>query len=166
MVPSPWERRSCLRGMRQGGAVARSMSSGNQVLMGQKGATNKTCYSSSLTLHSVCSRRLTGGNTYLCEASCGPRVRTEGGLGQGVIQLAVGGVVGSKQVHLSFPESTPDQPDCLGMESPFSRERELSWEHVGCTIELPWNVDGTQRFEPRLTLEDEMAGELWHAAWS
>ncbi len=54
------------------------------------------------------------------------RVRAEGGLGQGVIQLVVGGRVGSKQVQLSFPESTPDQPDCLGMESPFSGERELS----------------------------------------
>ncbi len=54
------------------------------------------------------------------------RVLAEGGLGQGVIQLAVGGLVGSKQVHLSFPELTPDQPDCLGMESPFSRGRELS----------------------------------------
>ncbi len=30
------------------------------------------------------------------------------------IQLAVGGLVGSKQVHLSFPASTPDQPDRLG----------------------------------------------------
>ncbi len=81
------------------------------------------------------------------------RVCAEGGLSQGVIQLAVGGLVGSKQVHLGFPESTPDQPDCLGMESPFSRERELSFE-------LPWNVDGTQRFKPRLTPEDKMAGKL------
>ncbi len=30
MVPSPWERRSFIRGMRQGGAVARDISSGNQ----------------------------------------------------------------------------------------------------------------------------------------
>ncbi len=53
-------------------------------------------------------------------------VRAEGALGQGKIQLAVGGLVGSKQVHLSFPESTPDQPDRLGMESPFSGGCELS----------------------------------------
>ncbi len=53
-------------------------------------------------------------------------VRAEGGLGQGVIQLAVGGLVGSIQVYLGFPESTPDQLDHLGMESPFSRECELS----------------------------------------
>ncbi len=53
-------------------------------------------------------------------------VHAEGALGQGKIQLAVGGLVGSKQVHLSFPESTPDQPDRLGMESSFSGERELS----------------------------------------
>ncbi len=53
-------------------------------------------------------------------------VRAEGALGQGKIQLAVGGLVGSKQVHLSFPESTPDQPVHLGIESPFSGGRKLS----------------------------------------
>ncbi len=47
-------------------------------------------------------------------------IRAEGALGQGKIQLAVGGLTGSKQVHLSFPESTPDQP-----ESPLSGECEL-----------------------------------------
>ncbi len=56
----PWERRSFLRGMRQGGAVAREMSSGNQVRVGQCGATSRTCSSSSLSLHSVCASRLTG----------------------------------------------------------------------------------------------------------
>ncbi len=68
MVPSPWERRSFLRGMRQGGAVARRMSLGNQVWVGQNGATSSTCSSSSLTLHSVCASRLTGGNAYLHRA--------------------------------------------------------------------------------------------------
>ncbi len=68
MVPSPWERRSFLRGMRQAGAVARRMSSGNQVRVGQNGATSRTCSSSSLTLHSVCASRLTGGNAYLHRA--------------------------------------------------------------------------------------------------
>ncbi len=65
MVPSPWERRSFLRGMRQGGAVAREMSSGNQVRVGQWDATSRTFSSSSLSLHSVCANRLTGGNAYL-----------------------------------------------------------------------------------------------------
>ncbi len=68
MVPSPWERRSFLRGMRQGGTVAREMSSGNQVRVGQWGATSRTCSSSSLSLHSVCASRLTGGNAYLRKA--------------------------------------------------------------------------------------------------
>ncbi len=68
MVPSPWERRSFLRGMRQGGAVAREMSSGNQVRVGQCGATSRTCSSSSLSLLSVCASRLTGGNVYLRKA--------------------------------------------------------------------------------------------------
>ncbi len=53
-------------------------------------------------------------------------VRAKGALGQGEIQLAVGRLAGSKKVYLSFPESTPDQPDHLKMESPFSGERELS----------------------------------------
>ncbi len=53
-------------------------------------------------------------------------VRAEGALVQGKIQLKVGGHVGSKQVYLSFPELTPDQPDHLGMESPFSGGGELS----------------------------------------
>ncbi len=59
---------------RPGRAVARSMSSGNQVLLGQYGATNKTCSTSSLILHSVCASRLTGGNAYLRRlwASCVP----------------------------------------------------------------------------------------------
>ncbi len=51
-------------------------------------------------------------------------------------------------------------------ESPFSGERKLSWEHIGCTIELPRDVDSTQGFELRVTPEEEMAGELWHAVWS
>ncbi len=68
MVPSPWERRSFLRGMRQGGTVTREMSSGNQVRVGQWGATSRTCSSSSLSLHSVCVSRLTGGNAYLRKA--------------------------------------------------------------------------------------------------
>ncbi len=55
------------------------------------------------------------------------RVRAEGGLGQGVIQLASGRTRGKQTgPPEQVPESTPDQPDCHGMESPFSREHELS----------------------------------------
>ncbi len=57
----------------------------------------------------------------MCQCVC-----AEGALGQGEVQLAVGGLGGGKLVYLSFPESTPDQPDRLRMESPFSGERELS----------------------------------------
>ncbi len=109
------ERRSFLRGMRQGGAVAREFTSGNQVRVGQCGATSRTC--SSL------------GETHTCvkpEASCVPVRLCRGGPLSGKKQLAVGGLVGSKQVHLSFPESTPNQPDRLGMESPLSGGRKLS----------------------------------------
>ncbi len=48
-----------------GGAVMRSMSSENQVRVGQDGTTGRTYSSSSLTLHSVCARRLTGGSANL-----------------------------------------------------------------------------------------------------
>ncbi len=89
-----------------------------------------------------------------------------GALGQREVQLAVGGLGGSKQVYLSFPESTPDQPDRLGLESPLSGEWELSWERVGRTIEFPWDVNSVQWLELRGTPEEEMAGELRHAVWS
>ncbi len=51
--------------MRQGVAVTRKMSSGNQVRVGQSSTTSRTCSSSSLSLHIVCASRLTGGNAYL-----------------------------------------------------------------------------------------------------
>ncbi len=97
----------------------------------------------------------------VCQCVC-----AEGALGQREVQLVVGGLGGSKQVYLSFPESTPDQQDRLGMESPLSGEWELSWEHVGRAIELPRDVNSTQWLELRGTPEEAMAGELWHAVWS
>ncbi len=66
MVPSPWERRFFLRVMRQGGAVAREMSSANQVRVGQWGTTSRTCSLSSLSLHSW---------GQLCASASVPRVR-------------------------------------------------------------------------------------------
>ncbi len=53
-------------------------------------------------------------------------VRAEGALVRESYKLAVAGLVGGNQVYLSFPESTPEQPDRLRMESPFSGECELS----------------------------------------
>ncbi len=66
--------RSFFRGICQGGAVTRSISSGNQVRVGQYGAMSRICSSSSLILHSVSARRLTG-EMHTCEgpaASCVP----------------------------------------------------------------------------------------------
>ncbi len=105
MVPSPWERKSFLRGMGQGGAVAGRMSSGNQVRVGQNGATSRTCSSSSLTLHSVCASRLTGG-MHTCiepEASCVPVRPCRGCPRSGRKPLAVGGLARSKQVTWASP---------------------------------------------------------------
>ncbi len=57
----------------------------------------------------------------MCQCVC-----AKGALCQGEVKLAVGGLGGGKQVYLSFPEATPDQPDRLGMESSLSGECELS----------------------------------------
>ncbi len=54
-----------LRGICQGVSVTRSISSGNQVWVGQYCATSRICSSSSLILHNVCAILLTGGNAYL-----------------------------------------------------------------------------------------------------
>ncbi len=64
---------SFLRGMRQGGAVAREISSGNQVRVDQWGATSRTCSPSSLSLHTMRVGSL--GEMHTCvrpEASCVP----------------------------------------------------------------------------------------------
>ncbi len=82
-----------------GRAVTRSMSSWNPSPGRPSG---RTCSSSSLTLHSVCEGRLNGGSANLCKpkASCLPVRPCRGGLGQGVIQLAVGGLVESIYISL------------------------------------------------------------------
>ncbi len=160
MVPSPWERRSFLRGMGQGGAVARRMSSGNQVRVGQNGATSRTCSSSSLTLHSVCASRLTGGNAYLHRARgqlCASASWHTAGSGR-----TRGKQTGLPELPRIDSRSAGSSRDGVAI----LRGSELSWERIGRTIELPRNVDSAQRFEPRVTPEEEMAGELWHAAWS
>ncbi len=46
---------------------------------------------------------------------------------------------------------------------PFS---EKQGHFVGRTIELSRDVNSTQWLELRVTPEEEMAGELWHAVWS
>ncbi len=79
-----------------------------------------------------CAREVLSRGKRVRETWVGPRpavcqcICAEGTLGQREVQLAVGGLGGRKQVYLSFPESTPDQPDRLGMESPVSGECELS----------------------------------------
>ncbi len=109
------------------------------------------------------------GEMHTCvtpEASCVPVRLCQGGPRSGKNTTGSGRTGGSKQVHLSFPESTPDQPDHFGMESPLSGECELSWERVGRMIELPQDVNSAQWLELCVTPEEEMAGELWHAVWT
>ncbi|MGL4478276.1 MAG: hypothetical protein ACRCVK_08595 [Aeromonas veronii] len=52
-------------------------------------------------------------------------VLTEHAASQGVKPLAMGSLVGGKQVYLSLAEVLPDQLDCLGMEPPFARKWRL-----------------------------------------
>ncbi len=110
--------------MRQGGAVARRMSSGNQVRVGQNGATSRTCSSSSLTLHSVCASRLTGG-MHTCiepEASCVP-VRPCRGCPRSGRNTAGSGRTRGKQTGLpELPRIDSRSAGSSRDESPFSGE--------------------------------------------
>ncbi len=138
MVPSPWEKRSFLRGMRQGGAVVREISSGNQVRVGQWGATSRTCSSSSLSLHSVCVSRLTGENAYLRKArgqlcACasvprGPSVREKYSW-----QWEDSGE--ANRSTWASPNRLQISRIVSGWSRPLSGECELSWERVGRTID-------------------------------
>ncbi len=57
-----------------------------------------------------------------------------------------------------------NQLDHLGMESLLSQKRSSSWKLVGCTIERARDVNGSKQPQMLLTPEEEMAGELPHAA--
>lgn len=72
----------------------------------------------------------------------------------------MGGFLGSKRIDLCFPESTVNYLNHLGMESPFSQEGKLPGECIGCMVELPQNMNGTQRFELHRTPKEEFVGEL------
>ncbi len=58
------------------------------------------------------------------------RVCTEGPLGQGVKQLAVGRVREGKLVFLSVPEASPNQLEYLRVESPFSQKGGLKQKNL------------------------------------
>ncbi len=129
-----------------GGAVARRMSSRRQVLLGQYGATNKICSSSSLILHSVCASRLTEG-AHICTgpgASCVP-----------VHPCRALPWVGSRTTG---SESSPNQLNRLGMESPLPWKC-CSRQLVGCLIEHSRDVDSTKGPQ-LLTPEEVVTGEL------
>ncbi len=104
--------------MRQGGAVVRDMSSGNQVRVGQWGATSRTCSSSSLSLHSVCASRLTGGNAYLRKARGQLCASVSVPRGPSVREKYSWQWEDSGEANRSTWASTPDQPDRLGIATP------------------------------------------------
>lgn len=117
----------------------------NQVWQGQYSATIRTFSASSLILHNMCAMRLTGGNPYLHRswANC---IYAEGWL--------------PERNYPSFPKSTPNQLDRLGISS----KRSLSREGNICAIEVTWNLSSSQTLQSLLTPKEEMMGELWHAA--
>ncbi len=131
------------------------MSSRNQVLLGQYGATNRTCSLSFLTLHSVCASRLTG-RMHICAgpgASCVPEHPCR------VLSRIWSRTTGNGRfLEMKTDEPIPNQLDCLGMESPLPRKCRLR-QHVGCLIEHCWDVDGTKRPQMLLTPEEEVTGE-------
>ncbi len=114
----------------------------------------RLCSSSSLILHSVCASRLTGG-MHIC---AGPRgqlvcqcIRADAYPRLGCRtpwQWVVSG--DCKQVHLSSSEPSPNQLNCLGMESPLAWKC-CSRQLVGCPIEHSWDVDGTKGPQMLLT---------------
>ncbi len=154
-VPSLWEkRRSLLRGIFQGGAVARNISSGNQVRLGQYGAI-KRC--------TVSVREGSLGETHICigpEANCMPVCLCWGSPRTG---SKTAGKLGGKQAYLSISEASPNQLDCLWEDSPFSWKGGLTWELARLH---DWALLGhalLKQPQMLLTRKEEMAGELWHA---
>ncbi len=111
-----------------GGTVSRSMSSETQVRVGQDCTTGRTCSSSLLTLHSVCARRLTGesANLHKTQGQLCASVSMLRGPWSGSHTTGHGSTRGKHPGLPELHESTPEQPDHLGMELPFSRECELS----------------------------------------
>ncbi len=98
-------------------------------LLGQYGATNRTCSSSSLILHSVCASRLTGGNAYLrrpwgqlCASASVPSMPQIGSRTTGNGRFL--------EMQTGLPESLRtncNQLDCLGsLHSPGSAARDSS----------------------------------------
>ncbi len=115
-MPRLWVSRSFLRGICQELAVPRSISSENQVWVGQYGATNRTCPSSSLILYSV-----SLGGTHTCEGPvaswvplCPYRVFPRSG------SKTTGNERSLKMQKVYLIESvmSPNQLDHLGMDSP------------------------------------------------
>src|SRR5512141_1634255 len=115
-------------------------------------------------MHSNCASRPTGGNAYCAcpEASCKPvhpcrehsvRERTTGNERSR----------GKQQIDLGFPESRPYQLNRLGVESPFSRTQGCRESASAARLSLP-KYEWRAAIQPRMTPEEQTAGELRHAA--
>ncbi len=131
MVPNPWEKISFLRGMRQGGAVVRKMSSGNQVRVDQWGATSRICSSSSL------------GETHTCvrpKASCVPVRLCRGGPQSGKSTAGSGRTRGKQtgppeltRIDSRSARSSRDGVATLrGMWAVVKARRPHDWASPGC----------------------------------
>ncbi len=136
-----------------------SEESAREGLLGQYGATIRTCSLSSLILHSVCASRLTGG-MHICAgpgASCVPvypcqelpRIGSRTTGNGPFLELQTGL---PEQLQTDSKSARPP-----GMESP---KKCSSRQLVGCLIEHFWDVDGTKQPQKLLTPEEEVTGEL------
>ncbi len=116
------------------------MSSGNQVLLGQYGATNRTYSSSSLILPSVCASRLTGGNAYLCRPCTVPVHPCQALPRIGSRTTGNGRFL---EMQTGLPEQLRNDSKSAGPPGDgVSTPKEVLFELVGCLIEHSWDVDG------------------------
>ncbi len=135
-------------------------------LGGPNGVTGRTCSSSLLTLHSVCARRLTGGSAnlrktqgQLCASASMPRGPRSGShtTGRGRTHGRQPGLPELPRIDSRTAGSSWDGVAILqGTWAVVRAHRLYDWGPPGCG----------QRLALRLTPEEEMAGELWHAMWS
>lgn len=85
-----------------------------RVRVGQLSATIQTCFSSSLTLHSVCAIRLTGGNASLCQLCASVSVlRGASDMEYHSGQWEDAWEANKSTTYLCFTESSPNQLDYL-----------------------------------------------------
>ncbi len=136
-----------------------SEESAREGLLGQYGATIRTCSLSSLILHSVCASRLTGG-MHICAgpgASCVPVYPCQELPRIGSRTTGNGRFLEQQK---GLPEQLQTDSKSAGLPGMESPKKCSSRQLVGCLIEYFWDVDSTKQPQKLLTPEEEVTGEL------